>query len=243
MLASQWRLSSWIVAYVRAHEGELAEVVGPRRIPPSMDAPLGCGVFGCVYPTREPGIVMKGTFDQSEGEFVAKAVAWAQEDGGFPAGIVRYDALIDAPAEVPPESAGRFLRAIDGTVRAYDQLRLYLLWREEAFFEPEMADKVDQVFSELTPYDERMTFLHEAIVTGEPPAVVSELRARLELLLELEAPSRQSKPVWEALRYYTERGLLITDLHDENLGLVYRDFVPVCVITDPGRVLTLPPLG
>ena len=70
----------------------------------------GCGHYGCVMPTDQPGIVLKLTTDPTEVRFVAEMLAAKQQ----PAGVVRYDAILELP-------------------ETYRKRKLYLIWREDAY--------------------------------------------------------------------------------------------------------------
>lgn len=82
---------------------------------------LGCGAYGCVFPTHEPGVVLKLTTDMDEAFFAANAMTF----GEWPLGIVAYQRAI----ELPP-----------GPVRGD---HTYALWRDEAF-EPGFIGRATQ---------------------------------------------------------------------------------------------------
>jgi len=70
---------------------------------------LGCGHYGCVIDTEDPGIVFKLTSDPTEAEFIQLA-----EPLGWPEGIVKYYAIVP----------------LDFTFR---KRTVFAIWREEAF--------------------------------------------------------------------------------------------------------------
>ncbi len=75
----------------------------------------GCGHYGCVMPTSEPGLVFKLTTDISEARFVVQAMSLEQ-----PEGIVEYKGIY----------------ALKGESRGvgYGHRRpMFVLWRTEAF--------------------------------------------------------------------------------------------------------------
>jgi len=201
-------------AYLLAHADRLTEAVGAKLMPPrSKGGPpsYGCGGFGCVFQTRTKGVVIKATYDATEGRFVERAIAL----GEFPAGIVRYAQLIDDPAE-----------------------QLWLLWREEAYFGGRTEPMRYRVHEDLIDYQKiasQFRMLNLAFEGEE----VWKFKEQLETLMKEPAPREESLPVWEALRFYVGHGMVITDLHDDNLGVVKRDGQHVCVITDPGHVAFL----
>jgi len=46
-------------------------------------SPLGCGYFGCVFPTQDPDVVMKITTDPSEASFAATRIGIVSPSGGI----------------------------------------------------------------------------------------------------------------------------------------------------------------
>lgn len=87
---------------------------------PLMDKPcvpvgeLGSGVYGVVFETEQKGIVFKLTSDEAEAKFIAIAMRLAEQNNGFPYGIVKYFGcyqLVGASHERRP---------------------LFVVWREEA---------------------------------------------------------------------------------------------------------------
>jgi hypothetical protein len=231
----QSAMSELALAYVREHGREIEQVVG-RGALPTRDLPLGCGAYGCVYPTGRPGVVLKATLDQREGLFVEKAIALAQATGKFPSGIVRYDALLDTPARVPARHEGRLLLGMPEGMKAAD-LRLYLLWREEAYF-GEM-DKPACLSAHRATESYRIAM--NVYRTKQRPPPVAWLRERLYEALERpgERETLSAKQVRETLLYYLENELAIADLHEGNFGAVIRERRRTCVISDPGRALFL----
>lgn len=74
----------------------------------------GCGHYGCVMPTNEPGLVCKLTSDVTEARFVVKAITL-----GHTAGIVEY----------------KNIYALQGLTRSSgwgNKRPLFILWRTEA---------------------------------------------------------------------------------------------------------------
>jgi hypothetical protein len=73
----------------------------------------GCGFYGCVYQTFNPGVVFKLTLDESE---VRLAYVLTQLPGKYPRGVVKYFGVYQ-------------LRGLYGVEK---DLPMYALWREEA---------------------------------------------------------------------------------------------------------------
>lgn len=99
--------SSW-----EAIEAALASSGIPEEWMPQGDlAELGCGHYGCVYPTGDPKIVFKVTTDPSEANFVANYLR-LRDSGVLSLGVVQYYEIFG----LPMRHRGR---------------RIYVLWREE----------------------------------------------------------------------------------------------------------------
>jgi hypothetical protein len=225
-------LAVWTLGYLTKHRQRLAAVAGEKALPVwgKRRPLLGCGAYGCVYRTGTPGVVLKVTYDQTEGRFVREAIAI----GSFPEGIVRYDLLID-------DDAG--LRGVEGfwdPPVVSSELRIFLLWREAASFARDTEEIREAVHEDLI---DLANLINEYIVLEPTEQTSDRLRAVFDAAgrrLAEGAPRSVSEPVWTALQFYLGHGMLISDLHDENLGVVRRDGRLLCVITDPGRVFFLP---
>jgi hypothetical protein len=99
--------SSW-----EAIEAALTSSGIPEEWMPQGDlAELGCGHYGCVYPTGDPKIVFKVTTDPSEANFVANYLR-LRDSGVLSLGVVQYYEIFG----LPMQHRGR---------------RIYVLWREE----------------------------------------------------------------------------------------------------------------
>jgi hypothetical protein len=102
---------------------ELSSVVPDELLPiPERDPKLGitfreygCGAYGCVLPTKTPGVVVKVTTDHREAFFAQYAIDLAESDG-FPEGMVRYYMTV-------------WLKELTHMNRP-----VYVLWREELDF-------------------------------------------------------------------------------------------------------------
>jgi hypothetical protein len=233
MLAAQSRMNVAFIRYLQIHEARLAKVAGQKRMPPPGElSPLGCGVYGCVYPTQTPGLVLKATYDQSEGTFVGKAIAL----GEFPAGIVRYELLIDEDAEEEGRTGWRYGRQMLGPRLSPDELRLYLLWREEAFFGPPHLTTIRKAHEGLADYAQAVAaYLDEARASTRPSSPSRAWASIGESLKEPGLPA--SRTIRAALRFYHRHGMAIADLHDENIGVAIRSGQPQAVIVDPGQAI------
>lgn len=109
----------WVDKALAAVLDEIEREVSPDMAPvPVLNArkgrvqftEYGCGHYGCVLPTRTPGVVLKVTSDPSEAWFVAHVLRGDQEET---AGLVRYHAIYK-------------LRGL------HKRRETYAIWRQEA---------------------------------------------------------------------------------------------------------------
>ena len=261
-LIKERAMSGEFLAYLMANKKALTAAVGSDKLPRLLRStrPLGCGFWGCVFQLKAPGVVLKVTLDASEGAFVAQAISLEE----FPPGIVRYDTLIE-------DAAWKNELLWDMFAPPAERLRLYLLWREEAFFGPATDALRRGVTNDLRRYRIAALSLRAAIQRLDPwPEALGELAGKtndfvlqpspdrqlktkelrhaaatrwaLEDLLDLPPPTERSAAIWTTLGFYLRRGFLLVDLPFANLGVVKRNGKDLCVITDPGHSLPVWPL-
>jgi len=261
----------WVDRHLRQTWAILQQEIDPDLLP--LELPqrafsveeLGCGYFGCVMPTANPGVVVKLTTDESEAWFAYVAMQLAARDG-WPPGVVRYHNVLKLQG------------------RSHRRRPLYLLWRDTAWHVGFLRGQFhDALYRNLQEYD-RWTALvlhkmrRKGSDSGELLAeaaryeervwtdVAEHLRFKGDLIqVGLSAsPSRQhgydvavavracatiaqfmantygNDTLGTALEYYIDSGLLICDLHAGNVGMIriadYDELQPG--ITDPG--LTVP---
>ena len=257
----------------------LAEVGKPSWMPRLAEgsgkkktfAELGCGHYGCVFSTSEPGIVFKISTDSSEVEFVKAAL----KIGDRPAGIVRYHAVLE----------------VEGTHR---KRRAFVVWREEAFDVGHVSRPADlpgglgddpRSRSEWLRYHKAYVFaaryVHETSTKATWAKRLDEARRhegwawknviwedglpverlgfhpqftrylpsqRLAAALRICAISFElmehtnfAPDVGGALGFYLDHGILLADVHLQNVGRVRRRDEygerEIVVITDPGHAV------
>ncbi len=245
---------------------KLAEGSGKKRT----FAELGCGHYGCVFETSEPGIVFKISTDSSEIDFVKAAMKL----GEWPTGIVRYHAVLE----------------VEGTHR---KRPAFVVWREEAFDigKQSLLDYVGErdLEREWMRYHKAYRFAATYVrdtslkptwakrmaeakraeqwafqnviwedglpseARGMYPAftrysTTHRLAAALricEICFELMEHTNYMPAVGYALGFYMEHRILLADVHTQNIGRVTRidpGYGPQdhVVITDPGHAVFLP---
>lgn len=257
--------------------------VSPEWAPvPILNAPrgrksfeeYGCGHYGCVLPTRTPGVVLKVTSDPSEAWFVAHVLRGQQDETE---GLVRYLDVRTLPGET------------------YKRRPVYAIWRSEAQhvgeFRPfhyrngdgyearalrESGRRLLGILAAGRDVRERYTkakspeawfaSLHEATryedraqdIVGDrydnPEGLETELKRatgpmKLALALttfqqyaELLANEPGLYMVGDALGTYLGRGILLADVHTQNIGKsLDDDGWNSWIITDPGHAVPLRP--
>jgi hypothetical protein len=84
----------WVDEMLEASRRKLERSVPPEWMPSGDE--LGCGSFGCVYPTHDPNIVVKFTTDDTEFEF-ARDLSAKMQSGA----VVRYHKALRMPVMQP----------------------------------------------------------------------------------------------------------------------------------------------
>jgi hypothetical protein len=232
----------------------------------------GCGHYGCVMPTGKPGIVCKLTSDPTEVAFVEYAAAIADDDG-WPEGIVKYVEMFKIAgssgrrgrdvALLWREEAfevGYLMRGLPAGTDGY-------MYREATRFTQLLGrykDHASVVRKILTRSANPQKLLDEAKRYEDwawrrlnDPAVAragqqfkggQAVAAELAICANFATSMLNNEVgnhVGEALEFYQERGLLLADVHANNIGKVARDPVDpddrLTVITDPGHAVVLKP--
>lgn len=240
----------------------IAEHVG---MPMPHGDPFGCGFYGCVYPTSDAQMVFKLTSDPSEIGFVE----FAKNVGSWPEGIVRYyattgalpnkyrkqdvqglwregavdtglyvrasdDRLVSEENEIL-ECANLIGRVIYSASNAGNDLRTIRPGKRPTFD--------DSMFREILGPDHRRTFeIYQKIEASK-----GQQQVRLAIHAYVHAAKIMSRmpllrSIGDAILFYLRHGLLISDLHSNNFGLVQRrTSEPFWVIIDPGRTVGVNP--
>lgn len=229
----------WVDHDLGNHWDDLVDAVGVGHLPdPSSGSFLefGCGTLGCVLPTRRDGVVLKITTDEDEARFVS----WAMGLSRWPQGIVRYHAAVRLGPSAHPKHRGA---------------TAYALWRESAWGigEPVPKNEASWTHDQRTVADSLGAWMHLsawarrglAAPGGHRPQVIARTRELLSIPLNTLDNSPLGGAIAHALRFYLERGAVLSDSNLDNFGYVERPSGPMAVITDPSRVIFLddtPPL-
>lgn len=177
----------------------------------------GCGVFGCVFETLDPKVVLKLTSDPSEVEFAVHL----------------------APTLIEPVVTNYYL-AIQLSSQ-YNGRRLSLLWRESA----RQVGQVEQVLGEAV--EDAIGRQHDiakqiyiALFHGRLEEALDRFddwKRSLDNIAELSP--ELSWLVAGMARIHDQQQIFLSDVHSGNLGIVSREGRDVWVITDPGNVVVM----
>ncbi len=135
----------WVRKALKASWSEMAAAVRPEWLPDQDADDLGCGHYGCVLATDDPGVVLKITSDPTEADFVQLALSL----GGLPDGLVDYHEVL----------------LLDFS---YRKRKVWAIWREAAYSVGELypgysADRSDyEVRSRLEFVDHLNQFKNHA---------------------------------------------------------------------------------
>ena len=149
----------------------------------------GCGLYGCVMPTHEPGIVIKLTSDPSEAWFVSVGMRL----GGWPEGMVRYYAAFAIP---------------EATFRGRP---VYALWRDEAYRVGPTAmirslpmgsmeyREMRAFYEHLSKYKELAGDIHKRLKAAGPDVRWLLLADAAKRQSQAQEPRRPNEGEWEWL--------------------------------------------
>lgn len=251
--------------------GEWMPVEAPGSKPKArlIDA-LGCGHYGCVFATNTPGLVMKVSSDPSEAEFIQAAL----KIGEWPEGIVKYQAIQEIPGSfkgrpvfVIWREEAYDLGKLDMSHYAYREFAAY----HEAYLnaarviremsrKPTFAKQLAEAKSRFDDWAWRNVIWEDGQpvrrgygMTADPPFMRYRGAQRLAAVLrichicfEMMENTAYGTAVGGALAFYLDRGILLADVHFNNVGTVTRadpdypgDTNKLLVITDPGHAVFL----
>jgi hypothetical protein len=194
----------------------------------------GCGAYGCVFPTLDPGVVLKVTEDDTEGEFAGTIAPQLEV-----ALCVKYELVI----KIDPDQTTH---------------PTYLLWREAARkvgkiveevarhdeYDRDHADSVSLLAKELLDNQHKAAqaayhaLQHGAPVRQRNALVTRWLESCEKMARQIKVP--ELRKIGDGLvEVYRANRVFFGDLHAGNFGLVDRADGPQWVITDPGHVAVI----
>ncbi len=218
---------------------------------------MGSGVYGIVFETDEDDCVFKITTDSTEAHFVATAINLRENHNIDPKGLVDMRAVFALPIKHDGMDVFILWRERADKVGLPCSVKTGSEMDEFEVLLAEFYDAADKAFR--LAYDEQgmsigdeqhyWTWMRERIALAQAKfvgdchphesefsnAVLACYRASVEL-----EKNPQSRFVGEALRAYMDAGILLCDVHANNVGTVSRGKCnPIWCITDPGHELCL----
>lgn len=241
-----------------------------RRRPRFED--FGCGHYGCVYPTPGGDYVLKITSDASEADFVSLYLTDRSPPDGIVRyeGIYRlpesrhvpsFGRYGDRPVYVvireKADLVGHIVqKAADGGPSDLFQIKslpLLVNFKQFAGALRTSLNKLDVRKQMYDLIDARLDHVGSISRTGidwkltlrtgsSDPERAAFLLQTLVALAQEMAGTEPLSDIGEAFWYYLHRGILLADVHTNNVGVVRRKSThgePIWVITDPGHLFRL----
>lgn len=224
---------------------------------------LGEGAYGAVYDTDEPDCVFKITSDATEAHFVATALALRRDKGVDPPGMIDFRAVYALPHKSRgddifliwrekavttglPENAkscamSAFIDLLENFYESGEYVNEYLY---DKIFQEQLISKKDEYWKWI---DQQVSDAND-ILNGKLKSpvrhrtdIASAIADCYKISDEMMHIGQDAYYVADAIRTYLKSGILICDIHSENVGIVNRGRCnsKQWVITDPGHVLIL----
>ena len=220
---------AWVTKIIARHFEELEDEVQPKWLPkltkPTASAgkfvaamkEYGCGAYGCVLPTLDPGVVLKLTTDDTEAEFAHDMAAKLTAPI-----VVRY----------------HLVRALPDKYRGRDA---YLLWRDSAEMVGDVVVAVSERGGDGIAAEDAIWRQHRAAQKAFD--ALHKGRPAEKLIKEWEVAARTMGEKVPELRELAD-GMITNlhkdkvfmgDVHSGNIGRVNGRWV----VVDPGHVAVL----
>lgn len=220
---------------------------------------LGQGVYGVVWTTESSDCAFKLSTDSTECHFIQTAIDLRKKGLADPAGIVDYRAIFSLPVKhdgyevfaiwreqathvgLPCEVDKKDTEMIDFLNLIQKFYKTSDATFALAFDEQQRSTEgIDRYFSWV---EERVDIANQ-IIDGKKPeytSVFAQMLAKCyRMTIAIEESGEPGRHVGNTLRTFFEHGLLLCDIHGDNIGTVDRGKCsPIWVITDPGHALTL----
>ncbi len=220
---------------------------------------LGEGVYGVVWSTEASDCAFKLSTDSSEAHFIQTAINLRKKGIADPPGIVDYRAIFSLPVKhdglnvfaiwreqathvgLPCKINDSDTEMIDfvSTLEKFygsSDLAFTLAFAEQKERKGDMKGYFDWM-------EERVRLANQIIDGHKPDAesTFAKLLARCyKLAIKIEESGDAGRNVGNALRVYFEHGILLCDVHGDNVGVVDRSTCTQSwVISDPGHSLIL----
>jgi len=260
---------AWSDRLIASNWSELDTYAKKNNLPmPSSDAKstrfreLGCGHYGCVLPTGNDDVVLKITSDESEaGIYLAtkkigespngmlKDFGMVPLDGTFrrrktfaiwKERAIRVGAMRDTDVEVK-----RAVRRLDVFKSLASIVRNYDVKRPGSVGEIVADDDLEFEESDLVRGYERDPRIVVRASVRRGASRIGYALSACRFVAEVMSQEPEFNLVGETLLWFMHYGILLADVHGNNVGEVIRpeNFgEPVWVITDPGHAVPIRPM-
>ena len=229
---------------------------------------FGCGHYGCVIPANRENTVFKLTSDASEAAFVTAALSLPEDE--WPNGMVRYYEIFELPVTHRNRRVFALWREEASAIGFPLRVHGY-----QEVTDPYIRGQWKQLLSNLTTFQQYAAAVRKYATQGEsqlralftavkseppaswragdvPPKYLRGVRRAMAALNECAAIAEvmehtaESDRIGGAFTYYLEQGMLLADVHAQNVGVAthppdeyYDRYHTINVITDPGHMVPL----
>jgi len=233
---------------------------------------LGCGHYGCVLNTVTPGVIIKVTSDPTEAAFVTASQQIGElpegivrylgvfqvqdEHRGRPIYVLWREEASNVGGLLSERQFSDFRRVIN----RLDAFKIYASYARDTIKRSSSASKLltdsmrlEEWASDAVNY-ERVTHLGSRFdYVAYKHEVPSHFKGAYRVAYAVQACKWIAQEmenedigylVGGALGFYLEQGILLADVHANNVGQVARPdeyTKPIWVITDPGHMVALDP--
>lgn len=244
---------AWVDRILTAKWDKLSRALRPSLLPVQTSGKrarhfeqLGCGYYGCVYPTSEPGIVFKVTSDPTEAAFVAWVLRTrTKSDGLIPYHevlaiegesrrdrpvfvIIRDEATwvgkIDRSSNLgldPWRNASRLAGRLHTLIRYADDMRkIYTRFRKSDAFHQDphaLTKALDGLMGWAGNFDHPIPFMTLSRYRGAQRVALAHMS--YQLLAEEMYSTQHQYLIGDALMTYLRADIVLADVHMGNVGM------------------------
>lgn len=269
---------AWADRIISKHWDALLLRAGKKRMPEAASSKgkqrkfdeLGCGHYGCVMAVPEENVVFKLTSDPSEAAFVAAALSLPKRD--WPPGMIRYCDIVELDAR----RGRRRVFALWREEASAIGFPLWI-WEQGRVTDRYMRDSWRDLLDSLKLFQGHAAIVRKYIAKNKnPEAAILAMKHNEQFAwdfmrdaraMRLAGPQKAavslqhckdiaetmehtyaSDQIGYAFGYYIDQGILLADVHANNVGVAtrppdddYDDWHAVNVITDPGHMVPIDP--
>ncbi len=206
----------------------------------------GTGHYGTVYPTNTPGLVMKLTSDPTEAAFVAAYLSIPGRERSI--GIVDYHAVYRVPGVLKSKRPVFVIWRDEAVNVGYQAIERWIGQSRDPSYYRRSWNQFSRCLGDAkTAANKIRTLLKKPVTTPSGARRREDLIERYTDDFQSATGAMQSEPlgnyVGEAMDMMMRNGLLLADVHINNIGMptgeVAEQIGETCIITDPGHAVAL----